>query len=391
MTLSPSLTSLQQRVQAAGLDGWLIYDFQGLNPFARQTLQLGDALLTRRWFLYLPATGAPTLIHHRIEANNWLTALPEPGLRRLSFRAHDELDATLREALFGAHRVAMEISPMGAIPYVSRVDAGTVDRVRACGVEVVSSADLLQFDQVWSAEDRRAHDGAVRGVIAAKDAAFALIDARLRANAPVRELEVQSLMLSMLDQAALKTDHAPIVAFGSHASDGHYAVDAKSDRALEMGMCVLIDLWAGIPDRPMADITWVGFAGPPTDVYLRAWEAVRDGRDLAISLLTRRAVEAGWQVDRAVRDLITARGLGEAFRHRTGHSLGRNTAHGLAFCLDDFETHDTRRLLPGLAVTIEPGVYLGHLGVRSEVNVVMTETGAEVTTPIQREPFVFGL
>jgi Xaa-Pro aminopeptidase len=156
-------------------------------------------------------------------------------------------------------------------------------------------------------------------------------------------------------------------------------------------MCVILDIWAGLRDRPMADITWVGFAGEPTTEYLRVWEAVRDARDLALELLSRKSVTEGWQVDRAARDLIAARGYGAAFRHRLGHSLGRNFPHGPAVNLDDLETHDTRQLLPGLAVTVEPGVYLGHIGVRSEVNVLMTLAGAQVTTPIQAEPYRLGV
>jgi Xaa-Pro aminopeptidase len=262
--------------------------------------------------------------------------------------------------------------------------------VRACGVELVSSADLLQYFLTWNEKDRAAHDEAVRTVIRAKDLAFQLIDERLKARRRVTELEVQELIVQQLHANGLAFDHEPIVAFGDHASDGHYAPSAQTDRALELDQCVLIDLWAGFKDRPMADITWVGFAGEPTAEYLRVWETVRDARDLGLHLLTTKAVTMGWEVDRAVRDLIAARGYGAAFRHRLGHSLGRNTPHGPSVNLDDWETHDTRSLLPGLAVTVEPGVYLGHIGIRSEVNVLITESGAAVTTPIQREPYRLG-
>lgn len=378
-------------MRAAGLDGWLLYDFRGLNPFPARVLTLGEGILTRRWFLYVPAHGQAHLIHHRIEAGAWLSVLPDATLARASFASHAQMDTALRAALGGARRVAMEYSPNGEIPYVSYVDAGTVERVRACGVDVVSSANLLQHFLTWDADDRIAHDAAVRGVTAAKDAAFALIDARLRAGQTVGELQVQAVMMAQLDTAGLAYDHAPIVAFGSHASDGHYSPSPQTDRVLAPGHCVLIDVWAGIKDRPMADITWVGFAGQPDAEYLQVWETVRDARDLAIRLLSTRAVQTGWEVDRAVRDLITSRGFGEAFRHRTGHSLGRNSPHGQSVNLDDWETHDTRNLLPGLAVTVEPGVYLGHIGVRSEVNVLMTDTGAEVTTPVQSAPVQFSV
>lgn len=390
MNETTMISRLQAAVSAAGLDGWLLYDFRGLNPLPAEVLGLGHAMLTRRWFLFVPARGPATILHHAIEAATWLELLPGATIQRRTFSAHEELDALLCETLAGAARIAMEYSPRGEVPYVSYIDAGTLERVRGCGVEVVSSADLLQHFQTWSDEDRRAHEVAVDGVVRAKDAAFALIDARLKAGRPVGELEVQGLMIEQLGAAGLAFDHPPIVAFGSHASDGHYAPGARSDRVLEPGLCVLVDVWAGLPDRPMADITWVGFAGEPTPEYLRVWEAVRDARDLAIRMLTGGETLQGWQVDRAARDLIAGRGYGAAFRHRLGHSLGRNHPHGPSVNLDDFETHDTRTLLPGLAVTVEPGVYLGHLGVRSEINVLMTEHGATVTTPVQAVPYRLG-
>ena len=384
------ISRLQAAVSAAGLDGWLLYDFRGLNPLAAEVLGLAHAMLTRRWFLFVPARGQATLLHHAIEAATWQELLPDATILRRTFSAHEQLDALLREALAGAQRIAMEYSPRGEVPYVSYIDAGTLERVRVCGVEVVSSADLLQHFQTWSDEDRRAHEVAVDGVVRAKDAAFELIDARLKAGRPVGELEVQALLIAQLHAAGLAFDHPPIVAFGSHASDGHYAPSPQSDRVLEPGMCVIVDVWAGLADHPMADITWAGFAGEPTPEYLRVWEAVRDARDLAIRMLTGGETLQGWQVDRAARDLIAGRGYGAAFRHRLGHSLGRNHPHGPSVNLDDFETHDTRILLPGLAVTVEPGVYLDHLGIRSEINVLMTGSGATVTTPVQAEPYRLG-
>ncbi len=390
MTTTPDLARLQAALRGSGLDGWLLYDFRGLNPFPAQLLDLRGEMLTRRWFLFIPATGAATLIHHRIEENAWLQLLPDRAVQRKLFSAHQELDAALKETLAGTTRIAMETSPRGAVPYVSYVDAGTLERVRECGVEVVSSGDLLQGFFAWDEADRQAHLQAVAGVIQAKDAGFRLMDERLTAGLPITELEAQEAVVRQLTEAGLAFDHPPIVAFGGHASDGHYSPNPASNRALADGMCVILDVWGSLPGRPMADITWVGFAGEPTPEYLHVWQAVRDARDLAIQMLTTQAAREGWQVDRAARDLLIGRGYGAAFRHRLGHSLGREHPHGSSVNLDDFETHDTRALLPGLAVTVEPGVYLGHLGVRSEVNVLITEDGAVVTTPIQSEPYRLG-
>ena len=227
-TTTDRLAQLQQLVREAGLDGWLLYDFRGQNPFPQQVLDLGAGLLTRRWFLYVPANGRPTLLQHRIEATTWQRLLPDDVVDRKSFSAHEEMDALLFETLAGAQRIAMEYSPRGDVPYVSCVDAGTVERVRECGVDVVSSADLLQHFQVWTEADRLAHLQAVDGVVKAKDAGFQLIRDRLSAHQPITELEVQALLVEQITHAGLEFDHAPIVAFGSHASDGHYAPSAQN-------------------------------------------------------------------------------------------------------------------------------------------------------------------
>lgn len=389
---SPSspLPRLAELAGQSGLDGWLLYDFRGANPHARTLLGLAGTHLSRRWFLLVPSSGAPILIHHRIEGGNWRSLTEGWNLRYLEYSSHQELDARLREALTGTTRVAMEYSPRGAVPYVSSVDAGTLERVRESGVQVESSADLLQHFLTWSANDRREHERAVLGVVRAKDLAFQFLHDSLKNGDRPSELEAQAVILRAFTDAGLVFDHAPDVAFGSHGSDPHFTPSPAVDRHLEPGTPVLIDLWAGVPGYPMADITWVGFAGEPSGAYLRAWSAVRDARDEAIRLLRAGTAREGWEVDRAARKIIEARGYGQSFTHRLGHSLGRDAPHGAAVNLDDLETHDTRALLPGIGVTVEPGVYLGEFGIRSEVNVILEEGGATVTTPVQEGPLVLG-
>jgi Xaa-Pro aminopeptidase len=387
-----NLQKIAAAAHSASLDGWLLYDFRGINPLALQLLGIGTKkFLSRRWFLYVPVNGKATLIHHRIEAGTWRNLLPD-GIERIVYSSHQELDAALQQTLHGAGRVAMEYSPRGAVPYVSRIDAGTLERVRECGVEVVSSADLLQQWLVWDSADQAAHDQAVRGVIRAKDAAFGLIDQRLKSGQAISELEVQDLIVACFAEDGLTADHAPNVSFAGHAGDPHYEITLESNRSLEWGQCVLIDLWAGIPDRPMADVTFVGFAGQPTPEYQSLWATVKQSRDAALELLQNPPENLqGWMVDKVARDIIEAAGHGAAFTHRLGHSLGRNMAHGDGANLDNLETHDTRLLLPHTAVTVEPGLYFSHLGLRTEVNVLLLENGAKVTTPIQDAPYILGV
>ena len=389
-----ALTRIRQAVLDSGdpsLDGWLIYDFRGLNPHARTVLGLRDAFLTRRYFLWVPREGTPTLIHHRIEGGSWQTLSAGAELNFLPYSAHTELDEHLR-ALLSGKRGALEYSPHGAVPYVSMVDAGTMERLRAAGLEPVSSADLLQGFSVWGEGDLEAHERAVTVLMEAKDAAFELMHERLKAGQPVNEFEVQSLIGERIKAAGMESGHPVNVSFGVNAADSHYEPSPQRHATLAWGQCVLIDLWAQEPGRPFADVTWVGYAGEPSAEYLHAWAAVAAARDEGLSLLHRQpGTLEGWQVDRAARTVIEAAGLGEYFTHRLGHNLGVQI-HGSGANLDDLETHDTRKLLPGQAVTIEPGVYPAGrgYGIRSEINLFITPYGPLLTTPVQRRPFVLG-
>ncbi|GBF07172.1 peptidase M24 [Deinococcus aerius] len=395
MTSSPT-ERMRGALQGTGLDGWLLYDFQGLNPHARTVLGLpAGAHLTRRFFVWVPREGQATLLHNHIEGGTWRTLSAGWNVSLRAFGSHAELDAALREVVAGK-TVAMEYSPNGAVPYVSRVDAGTLERVRAAGAEVVSSADLLQSFLVWSEEDLAAHRRAAAVLMGAKDDAFRLMHERLRAGETVTELEVQAVIERAIREAGMTSGHPVNVSFGANAADPHYEPGGEKNATLKPGECVLIDLWAQEPGRPFADVTWVGHAGEPGPEYLDAWEAVRGARDVALALLReRQAAEGwgrlrGWELDRAARDAVGPR-WEPFFLHRTGHDLGVQL-HGSGANLDDYETHDTRTLTPGLAVTVEPGTYprARGFGIRSEVNVFLAPAGPEVTTDLQRHPFVLG-
>ncbi len=388
------LRRIQQALQAApDVDGWLIYDFRGLNPHAATLLGLGEAFLTRRYFVWVPRTGRPTLLHHRIEGGNWRRLLSGAEVDFVPYSAHTELDARLAE-LVGGKTVAMEYSPQAAVPYVSYVDAGTMERVRGVGASVVTSADLLQGFLAWSEADLSAHLRAVDVLMRAKDLAYEFIHQGLQAGTPVTELDVQAVIAREIEAAGMLSGHPVNVSFGVNAADSHYEPGGELNATLQPGQCVLIDLWAQEPGRPFADVTWVGHAGEPGEEYQQAWTAVAAARDAALALLRERSASGeleGWEVDRAARQIIEDAGLGEHFTHRLGHSLGVQI-HGAGANLDDLETHDTRKLLPGLSVTIEPGVYPAQrgYGIRSEVNVLLTATGPRLTTPVQAAPFVLG-
>lgn len=385
------LAGIQQALGEHQIDGWLFYDFRGSNPIARAVIGFDESqIATRRWFFLIPRVGEPTAILHVIEPNALRGA---PGVKVL-YRSWKELESTLRTHLKGMARVAMEYSPGAAIPYVGRVDAGTVEMVRAAGPEVVSSADLVQqFEARWDAEQKALHDRAARDTLVAKDEAFALIRERLAASMAVKESEVQAFIQARFEARGLMTHHPCIVAVNDHASDPHFETGSgPGDREIRKGDVVLIDLWAKVAANPKAvyyDATWMGFCGSePPERVREVWEVVKGGRDAAIDFVKSAVAEGralhGYEVDDVARGFIEARGYGPYFLHRTGHSIGYEV-HGNGVNIDNLETRDQRRIVSGLCFSIEPGVYLPEFGVRSEIDMFVGEKTAEVTGDIQRE------
>ena len=384
------IPAVQQALKEEGLDGWLLYDFHGSNPIARRLagLDAQGKMATRRWYYLIPADGEPRKLVHAIESFN-LDHLP--GTKTI-YSQRESLASGLKSILDGAHRVAMEYSPGNAIPYVSRVDAGTVEAVRAAGAAVASSGDLIQrFEAVWSADALQTHRDAADILYRTKDRAFAMIREARAAGRVVTEVDVQEAMLRWFDEEGLVTDAPPNVSVQENAGNPHYMPDRSHDRRVGDNQVVLLDLWGKLP-KPgavFADITWVGFTGSSVpDRYLKAFNAARDGRDAAVALVTRATAEGrelrGFEVDRACRAVLERVGFGASFIHRTGHSLGTEV-HGNGVHMDDFETHDERRLIPGTGFTIEPGVYTPEFGVRTEINMFIGEREAFVTGPMQTE------
>jgi Xaa-Pro aminopeptidase len=383
------ITGIQKALAREGLDGWLLYDFHGSNPIATRITGLDRAgkMTTRRWYYLIPATGEPRALVHAIESHN-LDSLP--GTKRI-YGERRLLESGLAEILKGVKRVAMEYSPECAIPYVARVDAGTIELVRRLGAEVVPSGDLIQeFEAVWDAAAIASHREASEKLYRVKDKAFAMVADRLGRGERTTEYDVQRAMLGWFAEEGLVADDEPNVSAQENAGDSHYQPSAAKHREIRKEEILLIDLWGKLdkPGAVYADITWVAYTGSNVpDEYAKAFTAIVDGRDAAIALV-QTAVAAGrdlrgFEVDRACRDVIDAAGYGDRFVHRTGHSLGENV-HGNGVHMDDYETHDDRRLIPGTGFTIEPGVYTDRFGLRTEINMVVGEREATVTGPLQR-------
>lgn len=386
-----SLPDVQAALRQAGLDGWLLYDFRGLNPVAASLLGM-RGMVTRRIFAWIPAEGAPVAITHAIEQAPWAEWPPAWG--KVVYSAWRALEEALPPLVRGK-RIAMEYSAGDAVPVVDRVPAGVLELVRASGAEVVTSADLVsRFFAVWSAAEVASHRRNAEALRTIAHEAFARIGAAARTASPLHEHEVAAWILEAFARHGMEADHGPIVAATEHAADPHYHPSAEAPRAFREGDVVLIDLFATAPGGAgmWADQTWMASIGAPGARAAQVWAAIRDARDAAIALLERKLAAGepvtGGEADDAARAVIEARGFGPHFTHRTGHSIDARGLHGMGPNIDNLETRETRRLLPGVGFSIEPGIYLtGELGMRTEVNGYVDAAGRLVITPteIQRE------
>ncbi len=385
------IAAIQQALTADGLDGWLLYDFHGNNPVASRLagLSAGDGhMTTRRWYYLIPATGQPAGLVHAIERHN-LDALPG---NKAVYAERQQLEAGLTALLRGMTRVAMEYSPGCAIPYLSRVDAGTAEAIRTRGVEIVSSGDLVQqFEARWSAAQLASHQSASGALYRIKDRALAAIARALAFSGSVQEYAIQQQMSGWFREEGLISDSDPVVGAGENGGNPHYLPTATRSRAITPGDTIVLDLWGKRtePGAVFADITWVAFAGTRVpERVATAFATIAEARDTAIALVKDRAAAGqdlrGWEVDRAARTVLERAGFGPHILHRTGHSLGEEV-HGTGVHMDDFETHDDRRILPGTGFTIEPGLYFPDFGVRTEINMFRGEKDAAVTGPCQTE------
>jgi len=382
------LEKIQRELANQKLDGWLFFDHHQRDPLAYRVLGLPARMATRRWYYYIPAHGEPAGLEHRIE-RGMLGSLPG---ERIPYSSWTEQVAGLRKLLSGQRRIAMQYSPNCAIPYVAMVDAGTVELVRSVGVEVVTSAELVQyFEARWPPEALESHLEAGRRVDRVRAAAFELIRERTRNGAPLQEVEVKQFVLDGFAKAGMVTDHGPIVGVNANASNPHYEPTAEVTSPIGRGDFVLLDMWAKLdqPGSVYYDITWTGFCGDtPTEEMRTVFEVVTGARDAAIKRVES-AVAAGhnlcgYEVDDVARGFIESRGYGSYFTHRTGHSIGQEV-HGNGANMDNLETHDERRVSPWTCFSIEPGVYLPEFGVRSEINLFVGDREARVTGEIQRE------
>jgi Xaa-Pro aminopeptidase len=379
------IREIQNALQAEHIDGWLLYNFRDSNIFATRLLALPKHIMfTRRYFYYIPAQGEPRKLVHRIEEWN-LDALPGGKSIYLSWRS---LEEGLAQLLSGATHVAMEYSPRCAIPYVSTVDAGIVELVRGTGVDIVSSANLIQyFEARWDEGQWKENKESAAHLYQIVQEAFGFIRRNIQSNTPITEYDVQQCMAAEFQKRGLITSSDPNCSVNANSANPHYEPTKEIHSPLRRGDYVLLDLWAkkNTPRSVYADITWMGFLGETVpDEFEKIFQIVKGGRDAALEFV-RSSIPAGkiihgYEVDDAARKYIAQHGYGEYFVHRTGHSIGEEV-HGNGANMDNLETRDERTIIPQTSFSIEPGVYLrDRFGVRSEIDVYISKE-REVIVP----------
>jgi len=367
------LEQLRTALVEAEVDAWLLYDFRDTNPLARSVLQLSNRPAgTRRWFYLVKASGSATRIVHGIETGT----LDSLAGRKRVYRSWRELHQILKEELSTISTVAMEYAADGNNPYVSRVDAGTIELIRGFGPEIVSSGDLIQrFDATLSQEQWESHLKATEVTTSSFEMAWKLIGDAVRNHGEIEEQAVCDAIMDYFASENMTTYHPPLVARQPHNRLPHYETGTGAETKIRAGDLIMIDQWCkqNSPRAIYSDLTrmaYVGSSVPAT--YQLVFQVVIDARDRGIQFVRDRCQAEvpihGWEVDDVVRQVIRDAGYDEAFLHRTGHSLGQEV-HGNGAHLDDFEMREERQLIPGSLFTIEPGIYLDEFGFRSEINV----------------------
>src|SRR5690606_28164708 len=380
-----NLRKIQAILKEMNMDAWLFYDFRRSNDLAHNILDIPEAThLTRRFYYLVPVSGEPVKIVNGIEAGN-LDHLPG---KKLTYSSHSSLSDHLSKTLSSFKKIAMEYSPKNAIPYVSKVDAGTIEQIKSYGVEIVSSGDLISmFNAVWTKDQFEENKPVANALTDIVKMAFSFIKEKLTSENNVTEYDVQNFIMNEFDKRNFFTDFPPIVGVNENSANPHYAPTIENNKPIKENDFVLIDLWAkqNKPDGVWADITWVGYAGKDVpEKYVKIFDIVAKARDEAFNLIVNRFKEGkevrGYEVDDASRNVIRDAGYGEYFNHRTGHSITTDL-HGSGAHMDNFETKDERLILPLTSFSIEPGIYLpGDFGVRSEIDVYISPDKEVIAT-----------
>ena len=380
------IDAVQTALREDGLDGWLLYDFHGSNPIARSLAGVnGGKMTTRRWYYFVPAKGQPRALVHAIERH---TLDNLPGDTQL-YAGREALGTGLDALMHGVRRIAMEYSPENAIPYVGRVDAGTIEAIRRRGVEVVSSGDLVQrFVARWSDQALATHLEASAGLVSRQGS-------RLRGDrrAAAGRRADDRARRAAADDGMVRgggPDHRRAPARGLHGERRQSALRAAGHGQPPHFVRTNWYCWIcganGISRARSTPIS-PGSASPVPACLTHSPRPSRPSPPLA----TRRCC---WCRRRRAKAAIFGAGRSIARRGR----CSSNAALARMSCIGPVTTSGrkstatastwtttrpttTAGVLPGTGFTIEPGVYFNHFGVRTEINVFVGTNEARVSGP----------
>lgn len=369
-----NLKQIQEHIQCLGADAWILVDYENKNPTLVKLL--GQRMLTRKIFLVIPARGKPYLITHSIDTVYLNDEQTKDNFDLRVYKTWKQMLELERESFTSYKKVFMDVSENGLLPRVSLADYGSVSFIASMGIEILSSADLMQYQTaVMDEKALQSQIEACKASLKIKDEAFAFIKEKILSIGQTDEYEVQQFIAKRYLEEGMYFDEAPLVAIGINASNPHYTPTKEQYSPIKKGDLVLIDMWAKFKEHGSvySDITWMGYVGKEVPaVYAERFEIIKAARDGAIAFLKEqlplRNVHA-YEADDVAREIITKAGYGDYFVHRLGHSIyDDDSPHGPGANLDNFESHDTRLLLDGTSFSDEPGIYAPDFGMRTETD-----------------------
>lgn len=386
------IEKIQHLLAQYHLDGWIFTDFWGSDRITREFLNLGERISTRRLFYIIPADSEPVKVLSVIEP---LLLDHLPG-RKLVYQGREGMDDALRQILQSGMRLACQYSPGGNVPSASTIDAGTMEYLKSFGVDLVSSADLLQyFGAVLTKEQIQTHREAGVRIHRVLTGAFEWIRGRLDSHVYTDEWLLLNELKRRSEAEGLMMDEPPFLGVDAHMADPAYEPAPEGSSEIKEGSRLIIDIAGRLKqsDAVYYDVTWCMSVGrAPDEMYKRLFRIVWEAREavrrrLELALASGQYIK-GCEADREARKVLEAYGLSKYIRHRTGHNIGTR-CHGTGTNLDDYETHDDRMLLAGTLFSVEPGIYTKDYGVRLEYDIYITpEKKIEISGPVQNEILV---
>ena len=386
------LAKIQQLLADYKLDGWLFTDFHGHDFITNDFLGLSGRFCTRRLFYYIPAHGEPVKLLSAIEP---LLLDHLPG-RKILYKGYQGQKKALSQILSPGLKVACQYSPGGNVPTISSMDAGLIEYLKSFGIQLCSSANLMQyFGAVLTESQIESHRAA--GVIIHRilNRSFQWIRSNIDKGNYIDEwMLLQEMKRLIQDEPEIEME-APFFGIDEHASDPGYEPCTKGSKQIVEGSRLIVDIAGRLKgnDTIYYDVSWCMQVGRPIDQeYQRIFDIVNQARQRALEYIQKSLDKGqnpkGCDVDAHLRGYFASLHMDQYLMHRTGHNIGHQ-CHGIGANVDDYETHDDRELLPGTMFSIEPGIYTEKYGVRLEYDVHITpERKLKIYGPIQKEILV---